>query len=590
MKLHHKLILILFLFIIVPSIVVGYYFTQETYKMMLDHTIKTTRESGQQIAENLKERLLTYIQMSNLIISHKELKIFLENPPGDWQEQLADYKNLIASEIGRYSLVNPYLKATVYVENDDILLDRTNLVYADDTIKSTPWYQEVKDHNSKFVWQGLIDKKEDAVFQNISFFSFARPLTVKNVTVGVLLMEINEAHLYSLISEESNEKYIYIVNPNGEIITSNIREALGRPFSDYIPPELTKMAEKEQSVGVKFDNGDSLLFAAKVHDSSVPLDWKVYTVIPDTYLLQEAQDKRNLGMAVTIISVIWSIAAALLVTWHLSRRIRVLALKMNSIRHGKFGDIVEVEGKDEIAELSHTFNLMSLRLREFVEEVYESQIKRKDLELKQKQTELKALQSQINPHFLFNTLDSIRTGALRSRDVETVEKIELLAQLFRRTISWKDDFIKLETELGFVKDYIRLQQLRFKDKISWTLDADEAALGLEIPKFIVQPLIENAFVHGIEKSGKRCEIRVVVRALANLLLITVEDTGVGFAEGKLEELEVQLSNEDYLAGKSIGLRNVHGRIVHLYGMEYGISLENIEPDGAKVTLRLPIGK
>lgn len=586
MKLHHKLILILCAFVIVPLIVVGYYFTQDTYRMMLDHTIKTTRVSGLQVAENLKERLLTYIQMSNLIITHKELRLFLESPPRDWQAQIEGYQSLIANEIGRYSLVNPYLKATVFVENDDLLLDHTHIAYADETVRATEWYKAVRNSDRKFVWQGLVDKSTGAGFQRNLFFSFARPLVVNGVSVGVLLIEVNEIHLYSLISEESDEKIAFIVNPGGEIVSSNRRDLLGLPIGVVLDPALTARAELYGEA--EFDNGRSLLFAERVHSTSAPLDWKVYTVIPDTYLLQEALQKRNLGAAVTLTCVLWSIGAVFLATWHPSRRLKALASKMNAIRHGKFGDVVTVKGKDEIAELGHTFNLMSVRLREFVVEGYENEIKRKDLELKQKQTELQALQSRINPHFLFNTLDAIRTGALRSRDNETVEKIELLAQLFRQTISWKDDFIPLETELGFVKDYIALQKIRFKEKFVCIMDIDPRAMGCKIPKFIIQPLIENAFIHGIEKSDKTCELRVIVQADDGVLHMAVEDTGAGFAPGKLETLERMLREED--AGDSshrIGLRNVHDRIALLYGKEYGLALEALRPTGVRVIVRLP---
>lgn len=577
MRLGQKLILILLSFIVIPQVFLGLYYSKDFYETLLDNTTKATNASLQQIRENLRERLLTYIQMSNMIISHTELKAYLDNPPDDWQEQLTKHRQNITNEIGRYSVVNPYLRATVYVENDRLLVDHRNIEYADEAIRSADWYLAAKASQEAFVWRGLsVQSAATADFQPRYTFAFARPLHVHNRIVGVLQMEIEESHLYALISEEAQDKDIYIVNPLGEIVSSNRREALQQPVTDYVHLDEGTKAE------------GSLVFKEQVDPQHYALDWRIYAVIPESELLGEAIAKRNVLILITSILSVWVIATVSLLIWKLSGRIRMLAGKMHSIRRGRFGEVVAITGKDEISDLGSTFNLMSIRLKELVEEVYENKLRQKDLEIKQKQTELKALQSQINPHFLFNTLDSIRTGALRSRDEQTVEKIELLSEMFRKTLNWQGDFVTLESEMGFVSDYVRLQQLRFKDKIEVEYDIDPATLQTMIPKFIIQPIVENAIIHGIEKSEHPCKLQLSVHQAEDDMRIVVKDDGVGFTPQRLAEIIEGLNSEEEESERGhIGLRNVHSRIQHIYGAAYGLQLAHNKPRGAIVTLRLP---
>lgn len=589
MKLKNKLIVFLLSFFVLPLLLVGYYFSNESYNMVLDNTIKTTSASLQQIRENLRERLLTYIQMSNLIMSHGELRTFLGNPPADWQEQLDWYRQIIVNEIGRYSVVNPYLKATVYVDNDTLLFDHTHIKFADDDIKSSDWYQTALMQNDILAWQGLEDSVLVRGVNPHQIFSFTRPLNINNRNIGVLRMEIGESHLYSLISEESQDKVLYIVNPSGEIISSNHREALGSNITQYIDMELFKRGTVGQYVQATFEDQNSLIFMEEINSLNTTLNWSVIAVIPDSQLLGEAMKQRNLGIIITAVLLLWLIGAVWLITWRFTSRIRAMVVKMNLIRHGYFGNTVEVKGKDELSYLGHTFNLMSLRLKELVEEVYESQIKSKDLEIKQRRSELKALQSQINPHFLFNTLDSIRTGALRNKDEETVEKIELLAELFRKTMSWQGDYVRLGKEMAFVSDYVRLQQLRFKDRIKFEVEIEPSIDQLSIPKFIIQPIVENAIIHGIEKSENACKLSIQVYTNEHLLHIVVADNGIGISDDRLREIQKSLAEpmlEDQQA--SIGLHNVHERIKHIYGEMHGLYLEHNIPVGVRVTIRLPL--
>lgn len=582
MRLSRKMMLLLFVLVLMPVWLIGYFFSKQSYQTVLDHTLATTNASMEQIKVNMKEKLMSYVQVSNLILAHKELRKFLDAPTDDYQAQLNSYNNLIVPEIERYSLVNPYLKATVYTGNKQLLVDRSNLQY-DDEIKNEPWYQAVKRSGGQAIrWRGIYR----AGVSGKPVFSLLRPLSQDNKVIGILQIQVEEADLYTLISEESANKDIFILNPEGEIMSSNRRDTIGQRMGDV----LSSMPEWEGRSEIEYKGTPSYAFMKSLSPGGDILGWSILSVVSLDRLSEEAARTRSVITVVTVLLLLWCSAAVYLMSSSLAKRIRQLGQSMHIIRKGEFGRQVDVKGKDELADLGHTFNLMSLQLNELVKEVYEAELDRKDLQLKQKQMELKALQSQINPHFLFNTLDSIRTGLLRNKDVESAERVQLLAGLFRRTIRWEGDYVPMSKEMEFVEDYLKLQKMRFKDKFDYSMDMDPEAREVLIPKFIVQPLVENAIIHGIEPMERNGLLAVSAKIVGGVMAVTVRDNGCGLTPDQLQALRSRLEEGGMgqEARYGIGLSNVYDRLKHTYGTGFTMKLVRADGGGTEVQLQLPI--
>ena len=266
-----------------------------------------------------------------------------------------------------------------------------------------------------------------------------------------------------------------------------------------------------------------------------------------------------------------------------SRRINRLVQKMRRLDVGEFNVTADVKGNDEISYLEESFNSMITRLDKHIQTAYVYQ-------LESKTAELKALQAQINPHFLFNTLESIRFNALEHQDADTAKMIHLLGNLFRWNIQSPDLFVELRQEIDYAGTFIELQKLRYADAFDFETDVPQKLLNLGTPKFIVQPLVENAIKHGQKGVSSGGIIRIMAREEPeDTLVITVEDNGHGMDEATVRRITERLDQPEAEGDDhySIGLSNVHQRIRILFGEPYGLTIESEPGVRTAVSIRMP---
>jgi two-component system, sensor histidine kinase YesM len=237
---------------------------------------------------------------------------------------------------------------------------------------------------------------------------------------------------------------------------------------------------------------------------------------------------------------------------------------------------------DEIGTLERRFNSMLRRIRELIQIEYKAKIQMRT-------AQVKALQAQINPHFLHNALQSIGGLALSRNVPEINEHVRAISDLFRYTILMKSDLVTVADELEHVGNYLNIQQLRFGDMMAIRIEADDDCLLCPIPKFSLQPIVENCFVHGLEGKMGQWSVSIRVERLLGEVEITIADNGVGIDEVPLEEIRMRLEGgeDESKKGGSIGLHNVQARIRLLLGEEYGLFVSSVRGEGTTVRLLLP---
>lgn len=269
----------------------------------------------------------------------------------------------------------------------------------------------------------------------------------------------------------------------------------------------------------------------------------------------------------------------------------IITSYMGKVEKEQFEVIEIAEGEDEIGKLIRRFNLMVLRIKELIEVVFKGQAEKRDLELARKNAELKAVQSQVNPHFLFNTLETIRMRSLLKEEEETADIIGELAVLFRKSMSWGDDYITVEEEMSFIDNYIHIQRYRFGDKIKYYHYVMDECKSCLVPKLSISTFIENACIHGIETTDKEGVISLTITKSEGYLLVEISDNGKGMDEQSLNELRRMIDHADssmLYESRSTGVLNAYLRLSMYSDGNILFDIDSKPEGGTDIVIRLPL--
>lgn len=315
---------------------------------------------------------------------------------------------------------------------------------------------------------------------------------------------------------------------------------------------------------------------------------RVIFLFDEALLLAEKNDLMKIYIPI-LLGVMGIIAlAAFLFTRSFSDRVQKLVNKIKTAETGNLAITEEISGNDEIAVLDRQFNHMLRRLNELIQKNYIQQLEKKE-------TELKNLQLQINPHFLYNTLETISSTAAVKQAFEVCDLCEKLGDIFRYSLgkgrSGYGDYVSIEQELNHIKNYIFIQKARFGNKFDVIYSIEPGIEKRQILRFILQPIVENAIVHGLSKNTSKGSLEITVSTEQDEILIKIEDNGVGMEPAKLLQLTAYIHAEDNKLEdhkQSIGVRNVHQRIRLSFGAPYGILIKSQLNSGSSFIIRLPL--
>ncbi|RCX10536.1 two-component system sensor histidine kinase YesM [Anaerobacterium chartisolvens] len=394
--------------------------------------------------------------------------------------------------------------------------------------------------------------------------------------LGYINFYVKESYINNIFSQMEflNSGEMFIMNRDGIIISHNDKSLL----NTKIKQEYTKEIFNGNNRGFfsrKINNEESYVAYLYLEEQS----WYIVSIIPAIKYSQTLLLVRFAIIIIGLCVVIIAIFAAIFITNRISRPIKKLKVAMKQFGEGDMSVNCSVESQDEIGQLSRDFNKMVQNINELIRRVYDETL------LKQ-QAELKSLRMQINPHFFYNTLETINWMARINGVTEIGVVAKAMGELMRLTIGGSD-FIKICDELKSVSNYISIQKYRYDDKLSVSMDIDEELYELYIPKLILQPIIENSIVHGIlnKASGGHIEIRGSL--ISDIVEFTVSDDGAGIHPDRMKEiLENNFATlED--EHTHVGVNNVDRRLKIYYGEKYGVQIESKLGIGTKVTIRFP---
>lgn len=397
--------------------------------------------------------------------------------------------------------------------------------------------------------------------------------------LGALVLLIKEANISSVFRNlpDSSSRYFYITNEKRQILSSSSSKGIYEDFSSYAGIDPTKYKTLAETGSQIFSiNNTDFLFICK---SSPALNWKVINLIPlENLTLDHVVILHNI-LIISIVVFILSVVFSILCTSTVTAPIQRLVDKMKSASAGKLDISVSYSSNDELAVLYNQFNLMMQKIQTLLNDIYEEQ------NAKQKM-EVQLLQSQINPHFLYNTLNTIKSLIELDMKETAVKAVSAMSTFYRNSLSKGQFIIPLRQELILTEQYLYIQNLRYMDFVDYeiTYESSWEDHGAEIPKLTIQPVVENIFVHGL--TNQMCHIHLNVSIKNNTIYISISDNGSGIPREKLTELNRSI--RDFKTARySFGLPSINHRISLLYGENYGLTIKSSPENGTTVTIAIP---
>jgi len=495
---------------------------------------------------------------------------------------------MIRDILNKYIAFNYPEIENIYLMSKDRRIVQSSGTTTKAELERQPWFQQPLNNNLE-VFPTMYTEGS-----NIPIIAASIPIFDVNDTTlsGRLVLQMRLTEIKNMIGNMRIGKtgYIFMVSEEGKIVYHPNSKLLSSPISDT---ELSWLALDEPKSQQKW-NGEQYLVSYSISNLT---GWKTVALVPLKEMATGLKIAQLSAIVVMALLIIFIMIAVPIATNRITYPMVQLKKAMEKIQTGDLTARAPVSpGRDEIQLLSLSFNRMAARLNELVNTVYNMELKEVQMQLLQREATIQALQNQINPHLLYNTLDIIKSIAFLE-GVPKVEKMaENLASLYRFTAKLEQKEISLEEELEQLKKYLEIIHVRFTKHFESKVYVDEKYLRTPIIKLTLQPIVENAVKYAVEPNNGKAAVLINAYPEGEDLIIEIADNGSGMDEATLHRLQERLAsitNETEQRMKSydsLGLTNVHHRLVLFYGTGYGIDIHSFPSKGTIVSIRIPFNK
>ena len=574
-KISKKMFLIYLLAVVIPIVLTNLiiiHSIRENENIQQNKLMEITIE---RMKYHLNESLNEITEVSNYISRDMKINEFLQKKYKDNVDYYSDYISLIQENIINSFYVSQALESIeIYTTNPTIV--NGGVFWDLRAIENTDWYKIYKENNQNMILYPYYEENKQfpPKLESSRTISFIRELpNGNNGYKSIVKININYYRLLANIKNEDLSNTIVIAYKD-QIIFSNHgsenKNAMFRPLESNEKPA--------------FNLSDSFL---AINDR-----WDIYISNNQTNIFDLIENKKTVLLVLIIFNFLFPTLIILLINKSFQDRIALTEQHLLKVEKGIFERININEGKDEIGDLIRSYNFMVVKIDELLGEVYKKEREQQKIELAKTKAELNALQSQVNPHFLYNTLDSIRMRNLLNGDKESATVINELALLFRRMTKWSDSyFVTVEEEIAYVQRYLNIQKYRFVDRLNFSIYVEEECKVFYIPKMLILTFVENACIHGIEKKKDGGEISIIVSKQDEAIYMEILDSGIGMDEKRLMKIKESLEKNDITTSnweESTGILNAYLRLKMHYQQEVELVMESKMHHGTEVCIKLPI--
>ncbi|NOU68611.1 HAMP domain-containing protein [Paenibacillus sp. LMG 31461] len=570
-KLRHKIMYTYLLLIMLPLGFYQFIASEKMSDIIINHVTYSAKQGFDQTYSFLNYRVQRIAETTNILVSNSAISDILmdNNVTSDINRELQEYANLKKLLRSMQDSLD-ISRVILYVPSAFIFANESENFLSLNETKDSPCFDRLNDLHAKYLWCSAPELGGKATRDNSSLYVVRSILDPNNyaIPIGQLRVDVQAETIRSMLSKANvvRNSTTFLVDQNQQIILS----------SDPSVTTLVNLPDTwDDAVSTTWQtNNNYYLFR------QLPSNWGMVTVIPLHEVVQQSHQLRNDLLVILLIVTVIAYLLAYLFSFSVTRRVTQLTSRLRDVQNGNLIALAQTQGRDEIGELIQTYNYMIEQISSMNKEHYR-------LGQEVKNAELKALQSQINPHFLYNTLDLINWMADSGLNTDIKKVVKALARFYKVSLSSGKDIITLREELQHVSFYVQIQNIRFENKIDFQIDVPEELLNHPIPKITLQPLVENAILHGILGRTQR-EGSISIRAYLedHTMHLLIKDDGVGMNPNLIEDMMAGISRSR-IGGSSFGVKNVGERIRHYFGDPAKLIYRSVPGVGTEVEITFP---
>lgn len=556
-------------------------------------TTRDIRQNTQFSAEKALQQTKAYIEFRtsstknvlNIVSIDNRLLEILDNDesyyrknPGAWAVDSDDLQKILFStrttpDIEQIMIYMPSSLASIYENEEFINLNK----YKDST-----WYKTLESSSNKVQWFTDEDFNDPSLPSSV--IAMKKIPIRNNYSRGqeIIRMDFLRSSYDSLLDQAivTENTYVMIISPNHIMSTStNIDSVNEEKSMDEIVTYVNSIKGTFPQWSTRLVNGKKVILGIETIASN---DWKLVMIVPNEDITKTSNESKYKLFFIFLFIVPFTMPLAFIVASSITSRIALLIKRIREVDSANFNHEIGANSKDEVGILTKNFNYMLLKTSMLLDEKYAMGKEIKNMELK-------ALQAQINPHFLYNTLDLLYLLGVKHNIPMISDLVLQLSQFYKLSLSKGKDLVTIASELNHIEAFVKIQNYRFNDAFKLIIDIPHEFLDVEIPKITLQPIIENSILHGIlETVDESGTITISAHSEGNNLIIDITDDGVGIDDETLDLLNKKIVAGDEQHG--YGLNNIDDRLKLVFGSEYGLKYSSILAKCTTVSIKIPLPK
>lgn len=564
-KIIYKLFLILFVSICIPLFVFSYVSYVMSYRSIEKDYIDGKNNLDRQVAENVEGNFNVLKNQSIALYDYDSISYILTADKTEINDEYLRNYNLVYGNLVSIIQGNPKLDSISLINQEGevkFYFDRNMAQQNLHTVAEEEWFSEALELKGR----ALIVPPHENVFTNKGeqVVSICRAIIDFNDDSVSGILKIDQAvstfeAIFENVEKDEGEMNL-VYDESGQLfyVNGDVEESDARELFDYVN------SQEEEKMTWKNEQNWIISCGESSRDG-----WKIVSLIPKENMYKRAGFIRTINATLTFILAIVCAGVAMVISNVINQPIRKLKESMIEFQSGNMMSRAEIYRNDEFGMIADVYNSMVGSIQKLINEKYE-------LKLLKKQAQLENYQSQINPHFLFNTLNSIKSVAMQEKAETTTKMIQYFSESFRYALNRGVYVVNFGEELEYIDKYISLQMLRFRGRVVIEKEIEEDVYENECIRMTLQPIIENAFLHGIEKTSEQGKILIVAQNVGDEFYIYISNTGAVIPEERMDEINAQLScdeeNNPLVNHDKVGIYNVNARIKYHYGSDYGLTL------------------